>query len=93
MQYEYDKQGRMSLERQTVKHPETGERLWQHETRHEYSDKGLPDRVTPDALPPVAWLTYGSRYLAGVKLGDTPLMDFTRDRCTGKRCAALATMN
>ncbi|EAW8104892.1 RHS repeat protein, partial [Salmonella enterica] len=30
VQYEYDKQGRMSLERQTVQHPETGELLWQH---------------------------------------------------------------
>ncbi len=26
------------------------------------------------------WLTYGSGYLAGMKLGDTPLVDFTRDR-------------
>ncbi|KKF67220.1 hypothetical protein XU19_23620, partial [Vibrio parahaemolyticus] len=68
------------LERQTVQHPETGELLWQHATRHDYSDKGLPDRVTPDALPPVAWLTYGSGYLAGMKLGDTPLVEFTRDR-------------
>ncbi|EAN1391108.1 hypothetical protein D7W26_23570, partial [Salmonella enterica subsp. enterica serovar Liverpool] len=25
VQYEYDKQGRMNLERQTVQHPETGE--------------------------------------------------------------------
>ncbi|EPB5915051.1 TPA: RHS repeat protein, partial [Citrobacter amalonaticus] len=49
-------------------------------TRHDYSAKGLPDRVTPDALPPVAWLTYGSGYLAGMKPGDTPLIDFTRDR-------------
>ncbi|HDT0319264.1 TPA: RHS repeat protein, partial [Citrobacter amalonaticus] len=49
-------------------------------TRHDYSAKGLPDRVTPDALPPVAWLTYGSGYLAGMKLGDTPLVEFTRDR-------------
>ncbi|EFW0128289.1 RHS repeat protein, partial [Shigella dysenteriae] len=26
------------------------------------------------------WLTYGSGWLAGMKLGDTPLVDFTRDR-------------
>ncbi|EFM5252449.1 RHS repeat protein, partial [Escherichia coli] len=26
------------------------------------------------------WLAYGSGYLAGMKLGDTPLVDFTRDR-------------
>ncbi|HDC4444712.1 TPA: hypothetical protein O8L90_004711, partial [Enterobacter cloacae] len=26
------------------------------------------------------WLTYGSGYLAGVKMGNTPLADFTRDR-------------
>ncbi|XPE63463.1 hypothetical protein ACNKHU_24795 [Shigella flexneri] len=28
----------------------------------------------------VEWLTYGSGWLAGMKLGDTPLVDFTRDR-------------
>jgi uncharacterized protein RhaS with RHS repeats len=28
----------------------------------------------------VAWLTYGSGHLAGMKLGDEPLVDFTRDR-------------
>ncbi len=33
------------------------------------------------------------RRLAGMKLGDTPLVDFTRDRLTGKRCAASAVMN
>ncbi|EGT3575814.1 RHS repeat protein, partial [Citrobacter amalonaticus] len=79
VEYKHDKQGRLISERQTVHHPETNELLWQHETRHDYSDKGLPDRVTPDALPPVAWLTYGSGYLAGMKLGDTPLVEFTRD--------------
>ncbi|HIE4665157.1 TPA: RHS repeat-associated core domain-containing protein, partial [Escherichia coli] len=31
-------------------------------------------------LPAVEWLTYGSGWLAGMKLGDTPLVDFTRDR-------------
>ncbi len=46
VQYEYDKQGRMSLERQTVQHPGTGERLWQHVTRHDYP-KGLATRTTP----------------------------------------------
>ncbi|EOP9803014.1 RHS repeat-associated core domain-containing protein, partial [Escherichia coli] len=28
----------------------------------------------------VEWLTYGSGYLAGMKLGGTPLVEFTRDR-------------
>ncbi|MBA3112621.1 RHS repeat protein, partial [Salmonella enterica] len=79
VQYEYDNQGRMSLERQTVQHPETGELLWQHATKHDYP-KGLATRTTPDNLPPVEWLTYGSGYIAGVKLGDAPLVDFTRDR-------------
>ncbi|RRB82046.1 RHS repeat domain-containing protein, partial [Escherichia coli] len=32
------------------------------------------------SLPPVEWLTYGSGYLAGMKLGGTPLLEFTRDR-------------
>ncbi|HCC0890822.1 TPA: RHS repeat protein, partial [Salmonella enterica] len=77
--YQYDKQGRMCLERQTVHNPETDELLWQHATRHDYPE-GLATRTTPDNLPPVEWLTYGSGYLAGMKLGDTPLIDFTRDR-------------
>ncbi|MCL5211943.1 RHS repeat domain-containing protein, partial [Escherichia coli] len=34
----------------------------------------------PDGLPPVEWLTYGSGYLAGMKLGGTPLVEYTRDR-------------
>ncbi|HHV1438299.1 TPA: RHS element protein, partial [Escherichia coli] len=29
---------------------------------------------------PVEWLTYGSGYLAGMKLGGTPLVEYTRDR-------------
>ncbi|EMV7411193.1 RHS repeat protein [Enterobacter soli] len=79
VQYEYDKQGRITLERQTVQHPGTGALLWQHVTGHDYSG-GVATRTTPDTLPPVEWLTYGSGYIAGLKLGDTPLVDFTRDR-------------
>ncbi len=79
VQYDYDKQGRISRERQTVNHPDTGELLWQHVTQHDYH-QGLANKTTPDALPSVEWLTYGSGYLAGMKLGDTPLVDFTRDR-------------
>ncbi|HBN2009476.1 TPA: RHS repeat protein, partial [Escherichia coli] len=30
--------------------------------------------------PAVEWLTYGSGWLAGMKLGDTPLVEYTRDR-------------
>ncbi|EOQ2389741.1 RHS repeat-associated core domain-containing protein, partial [Escherichia coli] len=56
------------------------ELLWQHETRHAYNAQGLANRCIPDSLPAVEWLTYGSGYLAGMKLGDTPLVDFTRDR-------------
>ncbi|HAW3846549.1 type VI secretion system tip protein VgrG [Escherichia coli] len=58
----------------------TGELLWQHETKHAYNEQGLANRVTPDSLPPVEWLTYGSGYLAGMKLGGTPLVEYTRDR-------------
>ncbi|HHK8965410.1 TPA: RHS repeat-associated core domain-containing protein, partial [Escherichia coli] len=65
---------------QTVENPETGELLWQHETKHAYNEQGLANRVTPDSLPPVEWLTYGSGYLAGMKLGGTPLVEYTRDR-------------
>jgi uncharacterized protein RhaS with RHS repeats len=63
-----------------VHHPETGELLWQHETKQDYGDKGLATITTPDHLSPVEWLTYGSGYIAGMKLGDEPLVDFTRDR-------------
>ncbi|WP_145958514.1 RHS repeat domain-containing protein, partial [Escherichia coli] len=66
--------------RQTVHHPQTEALLWQHETRHAYNAQGLANRCIPDSLPAVEWLTYGSGWLAGMKLGDTPLVDFTRDR-------------
>ncbi|HAU9596140.1 TPA: RHS repeat protein, partial [Escherichia coli] len=78
--YGYDDKGRLAGERQTVHNPETGELLWQHETEHAYNEQGLANRVTPDSLPPVEWLTYGSGYLAGMKLGGTPLVEYTRDR-------------
>ncbi|MGT6019709.1 RHS repeat-associated core domain-containing protein, partial [Escherichia coli] len=50
------------------------------ETRHAYNAQGLANRCIPDSLPAVEWLTYGSGWLSGMKLGDTPLVDFTRDR-------------
>ncbi|WP_198582289.1 DUF6531 domain-containing protein, partial [Escherichia coli] len=80
VRYGYDDKGRLTGERQTVENPETGELLWHHETGHAYNEQGLANRVTPDSLPPVEWLTYGSGYLAGMKLGGTPLLEFTRDR-------------
>ncbi|EDU6202898.1 DUF4105 domain-containing protein, partial [Salmonella enterica subsp. salamae] len=67
-------------ERQTVSDPQTGEVLWAHETQQEYSAQGLANRLKPDGLPPVEWLTCGSGYLAGMKLGDRPLVEYTRDR-------------
>lgn len=77
--YGYDEKGRMSSERQTVHAPQTNELLWEHVTKYDYHN-GLANKTTPDHLPPLEWLTYGSGYLAGMKLGDTPLIDFTRDR-------------
>ncbi|EEZ8303998.1 RHS repeat protein, partial [Escherichia coli] len=47
---------------------------------HTYNEQGLANRFQADSLPPVEWLTYGSGYLAGMKLGDTPLVEYTRDR-------------
>ncbi|HCL9055268.1 TPA: RHS repeat protein [Escherichia coli] len=73
--YGYDDKGRLTGERQTVENPETGEILWEHETGHAYSEQGLATRQEPDGLPPVEWLTYGSGYLAGMKLGGTPLVE------------------
>ncbi|HFL8617747.1 TPA: RHS repeat-associated core domain-containing protein, partial [Escherichia coli] len=45
-----------------------------------YNAQGLANRCIPDSVPAVEWLTYGSGWLSGMKLGDTPLVDFTRDR-------------
>ncbi|HAZ6684294.1 TPA: RHS repeat protein, partial [Escherichia coli] len=78
--YGYDSKGRLASEHLTVHHPQTNELLWQHETRHAYNAQGLANRCIPDSLPAVEWLAYGSGYLAGMKLGDTPLVEYTRDR-------------
>ncbi|EOK5428903.1 RHS repeat-associated core domain-containing protein, partial [Escherichia coli] len=78
--YGYDSKGRLASEHLTVHHPQTEALLWQHETRHAYNAQGLAKRCIPDSLPAVEWLTYGSGYLAGMKLGDTPLVEYTRDR-------------
>ncbi|EJO5241013.1 RHS domain-containing protein [Salmonella enterica] len=78
--YGYDNKGRLISERQTVSDPQTNELLWQHETLQGYSEQGLANRFKPDNLPPVEWLTYGSGYLAGMKLGDMSLVEYTRDR-------------
>ncbi|EFE06258.1 RHS element core protein [Citrobacter youngae] len=78
--YRHDSKGRTIREQQMVYNPETGELLWAHETKQTYSAQGLANRFTLDNLPPVEWLTYGSGYLAGMKLGDTPLVEYTRDR-------------
>ena len=78
--YEHDDRGRRISERQTVHNPQTGELLWGHETQQGYSEQGLATRQTPDGLPAVEWLTYGSGYLAGMKLGETSLLEYTRDR-------------
>ncbi|ENF06990.1 RHS Repeat family protein [Escherichia coli P0304777.5] len=47
--YGYDGKGRLTGERQTVDHPETGELLWQHETTHAYNEQGLANRFRPTA--------------------------------------------
>lgn len=78
--YEHDDKGRRTRERQAVHNPQTGELLWAHETQQGYSEQGLATRQIPDGLPAVEWLTYGSGYLAGMKLGGTPLLEYTRDR-------------
>ena len=77
--YEYSHEGHLTTVRQTVHCPETSALLWQHTTGYDYRD-GLVKRIKHDQLPPVEWLTYGSGYLAGMKFGDTPLIEFTRDR-------------
>lgn len=78
--YTHDSQGRRTGERQTVHDPDTSELLWQHETQYDWNAHGQQNRFTPDGLAQVEWLTYGSGHLAGLKLGNRPLIDFTRDR-------------
>ncbi len=90
--YGYDDKGRLTGERQTVHYPETGELLWQHETRHAYNEQGLANRFQADSLPPVEWLTYGSGYLAGMKLGDTPLVEYTRDHLHRETARSFGSM-
>ncbi len=77
--YEYDAQGRINCEQQRVYARNSHELLWQHATRHEFSN-GFAKRITLDKLPSVEWLTYGSGYLAGAKMGNVPLIEFQRDR-------------
>ena len=76
-QWQYDDHGWLT----EISHLSEGHRVAVH---YGYDDKGrltgLANRVTPDSLPPVEWLTYGSGYLAGMKLGGTPLVEYTRDR-------------
>ncbi|MGC4140700.1 RHS element core protein [Escherichia coli] len=90
--YGYDDKGRLTGERQTVENPETGEMLWEHETGHAYSEQGLATRQEPDGLQPVEWLTYGSGYLAGMKLGGTPLVEYTRDRLHRETARSFGSM-
>lgn len=78
--YEYDANSRIVSEQQSVHHPDTGEQLCLHETKYAYSEQGLVHQTILDHMPPVEWMTYGSGYVAGMKMGDTPLIEFTRDR-------------
>ncbi len=88
--YGYDDKGRLTGERQTVENPETGEMLWEHETGHAYSEQGLATRQEPDGLPPVEWLTYGSGYLAGMKLAERRWSSTRGTGCTARRPVASA---
>ncbi|GHL35826.1 hypothetical protein ECZU27_09920 [Escherichia coli] len=47
--------------------------------RNAYNEQGLANRVTPDSLPPVEWLTYGSGY-GGNEAGRDAAGRVTRDR-------------
>ncbi len=78
--YGYDNKGRLTGERQTVHNPETEELQWAHSVRHGYNDQGQAVREVYDGLPVAEWLTYGSGHLAGLKLGNQPLVEYTRDR-------------
>ncbi|MEB0949567.1 RHS repeat-associated core domain-containing protein [Citrobacter sedlakii] len=78
--YGYDNKGRLTGERQMIHNPETEELLWAHSVRHGYNDQGQAVREEYDGLPVAEWLTYGSGHLAGLKLGNQPLVEYTRDR-------------
>ncbi|HCO9089714.1 TPA: RHS repeat protein [Escherichia coli] len=68
-QWQYDEHGWLT----TLSHTCEGHRVSVH---YGYDDKG---RLTGERQT-VEWLTYGSGYLAGMKLGGTPLVEYTRDR-------------
>ncbi len=78
--YRYDEKGRLTGERQTVHHPQTEALLWQHDDQTCVQRAGTGEPLYTGQPAAVEWLTYGSGWLAGMKLGDTPLVDFTRDR-------------
>ncbi|MCU6345396.1 hypothetical protein KSU16_25835, partial [Escherichia coli] len=40
----------------------------------------------------VEWLTYGSGYLAGMKLGGMPLVEYTRDRLHRETARSFGSM-
>ncbi len=67
--YGYNRKGRLTGERQTVHHPETGELLWQHETKHTYNEQGLANRFQADSLPPVGVANVWQRLPGGNETG------------------------
>ncbi|MCU9699531.1 RHS element protein, partial [Escherichia coli] len=73
-------QGRMDGDRKTADTQETRGRLRPDDKKPAHDGGGLSKRVAPDRLPTGEWLTYGSGYLAGRKLGGTPRVEYTRDR-------------
>ncbi|EGM7486294.1 RHS repeat protein, partial [Escherichia coli] len=68
-QWQYDDHGWLT----EISHLSEGHRVAVH---YGYDDKG---RLTGERQT-VEWLTYGRGYLAGMKLGGTPLVEYTRDR-------------
>lgn len=79
VRYEYNGNGRVTAEHQLI-HNAQGDRLWEYSVARKYDPRGFESTVTYDGLPDIQWQTYGPGHLLGVKLGDEPLLELTRDR-------------
>ena len=90
--YGYDDKAALTGERQTVENPETEELLWHHETGHAYSEpRGWQNASRRTVCRRWVADRHGSNYLAGMKLGGTPLLEFTRDRLHRETVRSIST--
>lgn len=76
--FERDNVGRILQETQCVM-DNAGKPVWQHQVKHAYQIQGLRAETTPDGLPSLKWLTYGSGHLLGLSCQGKAVVEFERD--------------